>query len=623
MLLRSMRKGFFSALFLGLLVAGAAGLMLSDWNGFFRNGVTTTDVAKVDGEPVKIAEFNSRLTNALRAQNIEAAQAYELGIVDNVLQSEIMGIVMRRSTAKYGIRVADNFIAEQVRDIIGPFKTDGVSEKDALNKFLQMQGLSEQQLVSILRQETASNVLRNAISSASYIPSAQVAAISAFRNETRSVEYIFVPNSSAGASLKPTDADLKDYYETVKSSYMNPERRSFTVAVLDTSKLNNKADVAEADIKAFYDQNQDKFQKTEERTLEQAVLNDKKSADAVMAKVKSGSSIKEAVKTVTGNTKAYAAINKFEKAGLPTLIADPVFAAKEGDMVGPVQTPLGWHVIKVTAVTASHIQSYADVSAEIKKELEEQKSGDAYYEFVSEVDDRMAAGESFEDIAKEYSLTLTTIKDASADLQDIKQLSFAGDKAPAVLAKAFSIAENEPSSLSDINPKMLYSVRVDKITPASPQEFASIKDDLTKRWIAEKQMQANLTTMQKLVSDINDGKAKLSDRAEKLQTIKSLQRLAPEKADIPRDVAFRFMDAPEGKIIMASSGEKQGIYVGRVTGITLGKGDVDADFRKQLADDAANTNLQLFVTSLQKDYPIEINRDLLKRTYGQTDNKAE
>ena len=49
MLLRSMRKGFFSALFLGLLVAGAAGLMLSDWNGFFRNGVTTTDVAKVDG----------------------------------------------------------------------------------------------------------------------------------------------------------------------------------------------------------------------------------------------------------------------------------------------------------------------------------------------------------------------------------------------------------------------------------------------------------------------------------------------------------------------------------------------------------------------------------------------
>lgn len=82
MLLRSMRNGFLSAIFLGLLVMGAMGLILSDWNGMFRGGVTATDVAVVDGEPIKIQDFHNRLSNALRSRNIDPKDAYQLGLVD-------------------------------------------------------------------------------------------------------------------------------------------------------------------------------------------------------------------------------------------------------------------------------------------------------------------------------------------------------------------------------------------------------------------------------------------------------------------------------------------------------------------------------------------------------------
>lgn len=81
-------------------------------------------------------------------------------------------------------------------------------------------------------------------------------------------------------------------------------------------------------------------------------------------------------------------------------------------------------------------------------------------------------------------------------------------------------------------------------------------------------------------------------------------------------VSNRFMDADKGKTILAISNEKNGIFIGKVTSIKLGSTSDDGGLKQKLADDANNTNLALFLSALQKRYPVEINHDLVKRTFG-------
>src|SRR5204862_290758 len=55
---------------------------------------------------------------------------------------------------------------------------------------------------------------------------------------------------------------------------------------------------------------------------------------------------------------------------------DAVFGAKPGDIVGPVQTDFGWHVIKVVTVHPAKLQSFAEVKGEIRRQREQRAASE-------------------------------------------------------------------------------------------------------------------------------------------------------------------------------------------------------------------------------------------------------
>ncbi|MEK7802539.1 MAG: peptidyl-prolyl cis-trans isomerase [Pseudomonadota bacterium] len=616
MLLSKMRSGFMSAIFLGLLVAGAFGLMLSDWNGFFRNGRSKTDVAMVDGVPIKIASFSSHVSKTLRSQQIDPSKAYEIGIIDNILQGEILRIILKKAALDYGIVVDDAHVAEQVRDIINPFKGENGTEKDALDRFLQMQGMSERQLVEILRDETASTVIKSTIGSASYMPQSLLDNVTAFRNETRDVDVIFIPNSDFTSKKTPDFAELEAYYETIKSNYVLPESRDVTIALLNTEASISPVSISDSDIKTRYEEDLKKYMVGEQRGMEQAIISDEKQAIAISKAAKGGQSLKEAVKSISKSDKNFSDLKEYQQTDLPTNVSTPLFAATKGDIIGPIKTQLGWHVIRLDSITAPHTEPLEKVSSQIKAALQAEKAGDQIYNLTSQIEDRLAAGDKYEDLVKDFNLKTITIKNLHADSQNIKELAFADKNANAVLTKIFASAENESSSLSEISSKMLYSLRVDKINLAAPKPFSDVKESVTKTWVEDQQAQANIIAAQKLVADINAGKAKLSAQPQTLQHITALGHVNTDKNALPLDISNRFLDAEKGKTILAISNEKKGIFIGQVKSIKLGSTSDDDGLKKKIIDDANNTNLALFLSALQRRYPVEINHDLVKRTFG-------
>lgn len=113
----------------------------------FRNGgLSKTDIAVVDGTPIKIAEFNTMASRILRNQNINTQTAYRSGLLNNILQNEIITRLLQKSAKDMGIEVEDKYVAQQIKNLIAPLVPAAGSEKAALQQFLTMQGLNEKAL---------------------------------------------------------------------------------------------------------------------------------------------------------------------------------------------------------------------------------------------------------------------------------------------------------------------------------------------------------------------------------------------------------------------------------------------------------------------------------------------
>lgn len=557
-MLLSMRNGFMSKLFLGLLVFGGAGLVLSDWNGMFRGGgIGPATVATVDGEKISAVEFDRNLSRVLRQQKITPQDAYKMGLIERMLNAEVMQSLTLKSAEHAGLEVDDRHIAERVHDMLTPLlagKTDPKDKKEALNRILMAQGMTERDLVNAIRQDLTTTLFRQSLMANTYVPDALVQDMLAFRMEERDIRVVNLPLSRMSDVKPATDEELNDYYEVVKTQYSEPEQRSFTVAILDPKAMGIDATVTDADVQAFYDDNSDAYAIEETRSLEQAILTKEEDAKAVFEKAASGS-LKDAVKTVTGDVKAYTAENSFGKDGLLETIATPVFSAKKGDVVGPIKTPLGWHVIRVSDIKEPHTKPLSEVQAEIRKELQQSKSSDQVFEVADQIEDRIAGGESLDVLAKEFKLTLMPVKNATQATLPEQLKSFAEADRANVAQMAFTTAEGEASTVSDLSDGRLYTVRADEVKPQRIKALDEIKSELMARWQKEKQGQANLIDAQQKLDALQKGGMSL-EQIGAVQTFKSVKRSSDSVEGLSANALTRAGDLGKGEsaLVMTESG---------------------------------------------------------------------
>lgn len=628
MLLSKMRSGIFSYLFLGFLLFAGLGLVLTDWTGSYSHGGGSTHVAVVGGERISAAEFDRTARRVARAQNLDTQTAYQAGIFDEVLQMQVMDILMQKAAFDSGIVVADRHVANQVNAMLEPMAGKNMDKKDVLQRVLQSQNMSEAELVHNLRTTTARGVLRDAVAGNLYIPAVLAQDLYGYQHETRSAEAVFIGQES----FRPKDPDaatLAAYFKTVQDQYSEPESRSFTVAFIDPEKLVKDTPLTDKDLRDFYDQNTDSFEKPEQRSLEQAVVGTKDKADAIVKAAKGGT-LQDAVKTATGDTKAYSAEASFGKDGLPEQMADPVFKSAEGDVVGPIQSPLGWHVIKVKKIQPASVEPFEQVKDSIAKELSHDRRADAIFAATTALEDRMSSGESLDEIAKETPLTMVEVKNARLGMKEVAALKNYKDDEEAILQSAFKLKEGETSPLNDPGHGHMFVVRLDTVISKRVKDLDEVKQDVTARWKIEQGRKNAAAYAAQKMQQLEKGETTLAaiakERNSKVQNFTGLMRAAKSApAGLSEGNVQQIMAAEKGKPIVMPS--DKGLMLATVTSVKSAGGkpsesDLGAT-REALTQEISQENLLSLVDALQADYKTETNPALLERMYAGTAEEGQ
>ncbi|MDQ4049626.1 MAG: peptidyl-prolyl cis-trans isomerase, partial [Actinomycetota bacterium] len=188
----------------------------------------------------------------------------------------------------------------------------------------------------------------------------------------------------------PKEADYRKFLE---SSGMSEDDILFRVK-LDTlqTKLTqkvteDKVKVSEADIKQYYEKNKKRFARPERRDLNVVVTKTKAKAGQAKRQLDRGRSFKTVSKRFSIDQASKAQGGKlpdFMKGQQDRALGNAVFAAKRGQLEGPVKTQFGYYVFEVSKVEKASQQSLEQAKETIRNVLRQQRETKALNAFIKD-----------------------------------------------------------------------------------------------------------------------------------------------------------------------------------------------------------------------------------------------
>ena len=380
--------------------------------GDIFRGRTDTTAAQVGDVKISTVELDNafrqevnRLRQMLGGQ-IDAEQAKALGLVNQTLDQLIQRTLLSLAADDAGLRVGDPLVLGQLRAEPAFHNQLGQFDSDQFRRVLAANQLTEDGYVNLLRTEIKRTQLVGAVAAGAQAPGVLVDNLFRRQAERRIAETVLVPNAAMGDVGTPDDATLTAFHQEKAVRFTAPEFRKLTVAKLTVEDIAKDISVSDEDLHAAYDARAAEFQTPERRTVDQVLVQDEATARKIESSVNQGQSLEEAA---TAAGAEVLTLNSLAREDLLPELTGPVFSLQQGAVSAPIQSPLGWHVVRVSDIEAGSTQAFEQVRETVLADVKRDRAMDTVFESANKVEDALAGGASIEDVAQRFGLRLIQV----------------------------------------------------------------------------------------------------------------------------------------------------------------------------------------------------------------------
>jgi peptidyl-prolyl cis-trans isomerase D len=337
-------------------------------------------------------------------------------------------------------------------------------------------------------------------------------------------------------------------------------------------------------------------------------------AKAIIAGVKAGKSLEDAAKEVLGNVDGVIKLGPVTKKDLPPgPLADGVFGLPEGVAPAPIQSPLGWHVVRINKIDPGKSVTFEEVKDKLEKELRAQAAPDLLIKLVTDFERVLSKSQSMKAAAEELGLKIKTYENVDARGQDPsgKQVVI-GPAAAELVQAAFATRESAESDLLETQRGEYFIVRTDRVTPARVPALNEVEPKVVEAWQAEERRKLADAKVKAAVDKASGG-ADFTTIAKELgveaRTAKAVTRFEADQANyLSQPVVQALFKLEPGKVQSVRTAEGSVIVrLKQVEAADLAKDKEALDrLGKQLDTMVANDLILQLVQALRVKYGVSV-----------------
>ncbi len=501
-------------------------------HNYFNGSSDQKPIVKVNGSKITQQQFNlnfDRFRDQQLQQNPDmfSSQQSVNEAKQQVLDSMVISELLTQSANKNGFRVGQDLIEVELANM-PVFQVDGYFSKTRFEQVLANMMFSEDQFFEALRNSILLAQVRAGFISTSFILPYQVDTAVALINQKRSFSSVTISAKQFEADSQVSDQEALTFYQTNQKLFNLPAAVSLDYIAVSLPDLENKIKPTDAQLQQYYQENLNHYTTAKKWDLAHiliAVASDapqsevdsaKQKAQSLYSKLEAGVSFEQLAQNNSDDTATA------KKGGqMPTMTLLQLDSSWQKQLVGlktdqispPFKTAQGYEIVKVLSTIPAVVQPFSSVQAKVHDDYIKQTAEKQF----SDLSDQLANLTFEHPNSLDYASKQLDLPIQSTDFFNQQGGKDSLTKSAKLIAAAFSpeiMNQGANSDVISVSDTEAVVIRLKKKIPVTTKSFSEVKQSIISQLMDEKERTAADKLAQHILQQLKQG-ASLAELAKK------------------------------------------------------------------------------------------------------------
>jgi peptidyl-prolyl cis-trans isomerase D len=360
-----------------------------------RGTITSDAAASVGSYEVSYGDFERSYRQAeqfyrqLYGEQFDRQMAQQMGLPLQVLDRLIADRVMLAEAKRMGLRATNEEVQQTILDFPAFQRPEGgfVGE-ETYRQILRSSGYTVGDFEETIRAQVLTEKARDVLSQNLFVADGEVADAYREQVERASIRFVSLDSFGLADEITLTPEEVEAYFASHQEDFRVPERRQVDYLLVDPAELRATIEISEDELNDYYDEHVDEFTQEEEVRARHILLqinssrNEEQAEEqmvAIRSRIEGGEDFAELAAELSDDPGSKAQggdLGFFGRGQMITEFEEAAFAAEPGDLVGPIRTSFGYHLIEVLEKRQGGQQSFQDAQEVIRELLLTERARD-------------------------------------------------------------------------------------------------------------------------------------------------------------------------------------------------------------------------------------------------------
>jgi peptidyl-prolyl cis-trans isomerase D len=384
-------------------------------------------VARINDQIVDPADYYRTYNNLARMyqdiykDKLQPDMMKNLNLKGQAMDQLVRSTLLQQEAQRLGLRVSDSELQNSIATVPA-FQDNGHFNKELYLRTLRANNFTPGDFEDAQREELLTRKLQDLVASGVQVSEAEVKDRYRFDNEKVNLSFIKLEGAAFIPEVKLTDAEVQAYYDAHQDKFREPNRVRIEYVQYAPDHFTDKVEITDAAVQQYYDDHKIAYMTPEQVHARHILLKVspdaapevkaqvRKKAEEVLKKVKAGEDFAKLAEKYSEDSSAAQGgdLGTFPRGKMVPTFEQAAFALEPGQTSDIVESPFGFHIIKVESKDEARIQPLDEVRAQVVEALKQEKAHDLARAHANDAHTKVDGGATLASVAQGDGLSVTT-----------------------------------------------------------------------------------------------------------------------------------------------------------------------------------------------------------------------